>query len=86
MKKQKILMISDHLLTHSGVAIQGKYLVDGLIKTGKYQVIQLGAAVKHKSYDPVKLNEDLIVIPIDGFGNKKIIRYLFFSRHQLSIL
>jgi len=86
MKKQKILMISDHLLTHSGVAIQSKYLVDGLIKTGKYQIIQLGAAVKHKSYDPIKLNEDLIVIPIDGFGNKKIIRSLLVSEKPDALL
>lgn len=73
MKKQKILMISDHLLTHSGVGIQSKYLVDGLLKTGKYQIIQLGTAFKHSSHNPVKINDDLLIIPIEGFGNKNIL-------------
>ena len=32
MNKQKILIISDHALTPSGVGVQSKYLIEGLIK------------------------------------------------------
>ena len=39
MNKTKILMISDHALSTSGVAIQSKYLIEGLIKTEKYKII-----------------------------------------------
>ena len=45
MKKNKILMISDHAMSPSGVGIQSRFLIEGLIKTGKYSFIQLGAAL-----------------------------------------
>ena len=37
-KKIKLLVLSDHYLSPSGVGTQTKYIVDGLLKTGKYQV------------------------------------------------
>ncbi len=79
MLKKKILLISDHLMMNSGVAVQSKHLVDGLINTGKYKFIQIGAAKSHLDYSPVKVNEDLIIIPFQGFGNKDVIRSLLVT-------
>ena len=73
-KKLKILMLSDHALSTSGVGTQSRHLIDGLLKKGTWQVRQFGAAVKHESYDIVKISEDFIIKPIDGFGNKDMLR------------
>ena len=45
-KKIKILTISDHPLSPSGVGTQTKYFIAELLKTGKYQFISLGGALK----------------------------------------
>ena len=47
--KIKILTISDMPLSPSGVGTQTKYVIESLLKTGKYQVISLGGAIKHPS-------------------------------------
>jgi len=76
-KKIKILTISDHPLSPSGVGTQTKYMIDGLLETNRYQVISLGGAVKHNDYTPQKVGEygdDWIVIPIDGYGTPEQIR------------
>lgn len=75
--KIKILTISDMPLVLSGVALQTKYLIEGLLKTGKYQVLSLGAAIKHDHYNPLRIQEyggDWIVLPIDGYGNPQVMR------------
>jgi len=72
--KKKILIISDHALYSSGVATQTKYLIAGLIKTGKFKFLQLGAAIKHENLNTVKVNDDFIILPINGFGDRKLIR------------
>lgn len=74
MQKKKILMISDHPLSTSGVGVQSRFLINGLIKTGEYQFRCLGAALKHTNYDTIVVNEDFIVKPIDGFGTPDMIR------------
>jgi glycosyltransferase involved in cell wall biosynthesis len=76
-KKIKILTISDHILSPSGVANQTRYIVDSMLKTGKYQFICIGGAVKHQDYRPQKTQEwgdDLIILPVDGYGTQDIIR------------
>lgn len=75
-KKTKILMLCDHPLSTSGVGTQARHLIDGLLKTGKYSFRVLGAAVKHERYDTIKVdgNDDYIIKPIDGFGNRDMIR------------
>ena len=72
--KKKILILSDHALSTSGVGIQTRHLVAGLIEKGEWTVRQFGAAVKHKNYDTVQVSDDFIIRPIDGFGNKELIR------------
>lgn len=76
-KKIKVLTISDIPLSHSGVAIQTKNFIEALLKTGRFQVVSLGGAIKHMDYNPIKTEEwgdDFIVYPVDGFGNEGIIR------------
>ena len=84
--KKKILIISDHALSPSGVGVQTKFLVDGLIKKGDMTFIQLGGAVKHNSYNTVKVNEDFFIKPIDGFGNKTLLRSVLLNEKPDALL
>ena len=77
MKKIKILTISDQPLSPSGVGMQTRYMIEGLLKTGKYQVISFGGAIKHQSYDPIKLEEygdDWVIFPVDEYGTQDMVR------------
>ena len=53
-KKIKVLTISDIPLGPSGVGIQTKNFIEGLLKTGKFKVVSLGGAIKHRDYKPIK--------------------------------
>ena len=77
MNKKKILVISDHPLSPSGVGTQTKYFIEALLKTNRYKFICLGGAMKHHNYDPLEVDgwgKDWVVIPIDGYGNHEVIR------------
>lgn len=77
MTKKKILVLSDHPLSPSGVGSQTKYFIEALLKTGRYQFICLGGAVKHANYTPQKVDpwgDDWRIFPIDGYGSDEIIR------------
>jgi len=77
MKKIKVLAISDHPLSPSGVGSQTKYFIEALLKTGRYEFVCLGGAVKHNDYRPQKIEpwkDDWRIFPIDGYGNHEIIR------------
>ena len=77
MKKIKVLTLSDHPLSPSGVGIQTKYMIEALLRTGRYQVISFGGAVKHRKYNPTTTEEwgqDWIIYPVDGYGNQEMIR------------
>jgi glycosyltransferase involved in cell wall biosynthesis len=76
MSKKKILMISDHCLSSSGVGTQSRYLISGLLSTGKYQFFCLGGALQHANYDLQKVSDDWFIKPIDGFGNEQMIMQL----------
>ena len=76
-EKKKIFTISDHPLTPSGVGTQTKYAIESLLKTGRYQFVCFGGAIKHPSYQPMKTEEwgeDLIIYPVDGYGNQDMVR------------
>jgi glycosyltransferase involved in cell wall biosynthesis len=76
-KKLKLLTISDHPLVSSGVGTQTKYLIEGLLATGKYQIRSFGGAMKHQDYRPQKVEpygEDWIIYPVDGYGDENLIR------------
>ena len=72
--KKKILMLSDHALSTSGVGCQSRHLINGLLKKGEWTFRQFGAAMKHDNYDVVAVNEDFIIKPVDGFGTKDLLR------------
>ena len=85
-KKKKILIISDHALASSGVGIQTKCLVEGLIKKGDMTFIQLGAAVKHTDYNTLGVNDDFFIKPIDGFGDPSILRSVLINEKPDALL
>ena len=72
--KYKVLMLSDHALSTSGVGTQSRHLINGLLKKDTWSFRQFGAAVKHDNYDTVKISDDFIIKPIDGFGSKELMR------------
>jgi hypothetical protein len=74
MRKQKVLMLADDPLRTSGVGCQGRHLIEGLTKTGRWSFRVLGGAIKHESYDTVTVNDDFIVKPVDGFGTPDMLR------------
>ena len=73
-KKLKVLVLSDHALSTSGVGTQTRHLLTGLIEKGCWTFRQFGAALKHTDYRTVVVNDDLIIKPIDGFGNPEMLR------------
>ena len=74
--KHKVLVLSDHALSTSGVGTQTRWLLTGLIKKGCWTFRQLGAAVKHSDYNTVQIDPDIVIKPIDGFGNRDMLRVL----------
>ena len=78
-KKLKVLVLSDHPFSPSGVGHMTKNMLDACLKTGGYQFVCLGGAVKHQDYRPIKTQEwgdDLVIIPVDGYGSPDQIRSL----------
>lgn len=86
MKKKKILVISDHALSPSGVGVQTKCLIEGLIKKGDMTFIQLGAAIKHNDYNTIMVNSDFYIKPIDGFGNPSMLRSILINEKPDALL
>ena len=77
--KKKILTLSDHPQSPSGVGLQTKIFIESLLNTGRYQVISLGGAMKHSNYEPKKVEpygDDWKIIPVDGYGSEELIRSL----------
>ena len=85
MTKKKILLLSDDLRMHSGIATVSKDIVMGTIH--KYDWVQLGAAIKHpeegkvidmsKAVEEIKGdggNYNLKIYPISGYGNPNMLR------------
>ena len=74
MQKKKILVLSDHALSTSGVGTQTRHLINGLLRKGGWTFRQFGAAIKHSDYRTIVVNDDFIIKPIDGFGSKEMLR------------
>mgnify|MGYP003115257552 CR=1 FL=1 len=83
-KKKKILLMSDDLRMHSGIATQSKEFVMGTLH--KYDWVQIGGAIKHPEEGKIvdmsqavrnELGiEDsyLKIYPISGYGNPELLR------------
>ena len=84
--RKKILLLSDDLRMHSGIATMSRELVVG--SAHKYNWFQLGAALKHPDKGKViDISEDVNketgindssvkVMPNEGYGNSTIVRML----------
>jgi len=73
-EKKKVVILSDHALSTSGVGTQTRHLVNGLLEKNHWTFRQFGAALKHTDYETVVVNEDFIIKPIDGFGDRNLLR------------
>ena len=93
-KKKKILLLSDDLRMHSGIATVSREIVLNTVK--EYDWVQLGAALKHpdqgKRFDMsadvqketgVK-DASVTVYPCDGYGNPDLVRQLIKVEKRLS--
>ena len=96
MSKKKILLLSDDLRMHSGIATQAKEFVMGT--SHKYDWVQIGGAVKHpeegkivdmseavKNQHNVK-DAYLKIYPISGYGNPNLLRTLLEQEKPDAIL
>ena len=75
--KIKIFTIGDHPFSPSGVGNQTRYIMDSLMKTGKYQIVSFGGAIQHPNHEPQKTEEwgdDWVIWPVDGYGNQDQVR------------
>ena len=94
-KKKTILLLSDDLRMHSGIATMSKEIVLGTLD--KYNWIQVGAAVQHPdagkiidvSEDARKVSgvEDgsVIIYPYNGYGDADLIRNLL-NKHEIDAI
>jgi len=76
-KKIKVLTISDMPLSPSGVGTQTKYVIEALLKTGRYEIVSFGGAIKHPKYEPIVTKEygdKWKIFPVDNFGTKEMLR------------
>ena len=85
-KRKKILLLSDDLRMHSGVATMSKEIVIGTAH--KYNWFQLGGALKHPEIGKIidvssdvnqatnGFDSDVKVMPFEGYGNAGIVRQL----------
>lgn len=81
-EKIKVFVISDHPMAPSGVGTQTKYILEALIKTGRYKFVCLGGAIKHPDYTPQKVEgfgEDWVIHPVDGYGSPEIVRSIIWN-------
>ncbi len=76
-KRIKVLTISDHPLSPSGVGTQTKYIIEALLKSDKFDVVSLGGAIKHPDHKPQiteQWGERWKIFPVDGYGTQDIVR------------
>jgi hypothetical protein len=84
--KKKILFLSDHPLAPSGVGVQARMLIEGLLRTGKYTFRCLGGAIKHPDYSTTVVNQDFIIKPVDGFGTREQVRNILMTERPDALI
>jgi glycosyltransferase involved in cell wall biosynthesis len=88
MKKIKVFVLADNPLAPSGVATQTRYMIEGLLKTGRYSFVCFGGAIKHQDYNPIRVDgygDDWIIFPVDGYGNQEQVRSML-QNHKPDIM
>ncbi len=86
LEKKTILFLSDHPLAPSGVGVQARQLIEGLLKTKKYRFLCLGGALKHHHYGVGQVTPDFIIKPVDGFGDKEAVRRILMTERPDAIV
>jgi hypothetical protein len=86
MQKKTILLLSDHPLSTSGVGTQARWLINGLISTGKYKFKCFGGAMKHEDYRTIVVNEDFIIKPTNGFGDRNLLRQVLATERPDALM
>lgn len=86
MQKKTILLLADHPLSTSGVGTQARWLIHGLIATGKYKFKCFGGAMKHEDYRTVVVNEDFIIKPTNGFGDRNLLRQVIATERPDALM
>ena len=96
MKKKKILLLSDDLRMHSGIATQSKEFVMGTLH--KYDWVQIGGAVKHPEQGKIIDMSSaahtesgvegayLKIYPTSGYGNPNMLREILKLENPDAIL
>ena len=82
-KKITVLTLSDHPLLPSGVGTQTKYVIEALLRSGKFNVISLAGAIRHYDYTPKKVEGypgSWEIFPVDNYGNKEIVTQFLMER------
>ena len=94
--KPKILLLSDDMRMHSGIATQSKEFVMGTLD--KYEWVQIGGAIKHPDNGKViDMNEAvrketgikdayLKIYPSTGYGNPELLREIISIEHPDAIM
>ena len=80
--------MADNPLAPSGVATQTRYMIEGLLKTGRYSFVCFGGAIKHQDYNPIRVDgygDDWIIFPVDGYGNQEQVRSML-QNHKPDIM
>jgi len=80
MTRKKILVLSDHPLVPSGVGIQTKLLIEGLLRTERYKFVCMGGAITHPDERPQMVAPEefgegnWLIYPVKGHGTKNELR------------
>lgn len=86
--KKKILTISDHPLIPSGVGWQTRFVIEGLLRTGRYRFVSWGMAMAHPDKRPQRVfpelyGEDWTIYPFEGqnmqYGNRDLMRQFLIN-------
>lgn len=82
--KIKIFTISDHPLSPSGVGTQTHYMIEAMLRTGKYQFVSFGGAIKHPGGMAPQRTEnwgdDWVIWPVEGYGTQDMVRSMIHQQ------
>jgi hypothetical protein len=95
MSKKKILLLSDDLRMHSGIATMSRELVLGTVH--HYDWVQIAGAIKHpeanKVVDLSQATRDMVKVPdayvklypTDGYGNDQMLFAVMQAENQMQL-
>lgn len=79
MAKIKVLLISDSIQRTTGVAIQSLKLCKGLLKTGKYSIVQIAGGDRSSPSAPIYYEGVKLYTTDEPYGSPNTLRYIMMS-------